>query len=31
LQQKINLGGLKKIVFLKDQNHNFGKLWRPKV
>jgi len=31
LQQKVNLGGLKRVVFLGGQNHNFGKLRGPKV
>jgi len=31
LQQKVNLKDLKRIVFLKDQNHNFKKLKEPKM
>jgi len=31
LQQKVNLGGLKRVFFLEDQNHNFEKLKRPKI
>jgi len=31
LQQKINLGGLKRVVFLEGQNHNFGKLKETKM
>jgi len=31
LQQKVNLRGLKRVVFLGGQNHNFMKLRGPKV
>jgi len=27
LQQKVNLRGLKRVIFLGGQNHNFEKLW----